>query len=141
MNNIIPYPFKRIHDRLFELTIHGIDRSSAEAIMLSRSSDYYVILDNYNPEVECGWAVYSARARSEEANGGMSINVGWVQAASGLKYHFLIKLPNGWNWTACGLWGKSWVKEDSIVDNPLQKKRCKLCIRALESSTSKVNTE
>ena len=59
MSEITPPPFKREYGRLLELTIHGINRSSAEAIMLSRSEDYYVLLHNYDPDVENGWAVYS----------------------------------------------------------------------------------
>ena len=60
--------------------------------------------------------------------------IGWVQWAPGQKHHFIVQRPNGWYWTACGNWGTDYHKIVDRVSDPIEKKKCKNCLRKLEES-------
>lgn len=59
--------------------------------------------------------------------------LGWLQWAPGQKYHHMTQDDDGYYGTACGAWRATGFIEPLQEDVP-EKKKCKLCIRALQRS-------
>ena len=61
--------------------------------------------------------------------------IGWVQWEPGQKHHYMLRRPDGTCWTACEMWGTTYTPSLlNMVSQPTEKKKCKLCIRALQRS-------
>ena len=59
---------------------------------------------------------------------------GWVQWNPGQKHHHLTRDEDGWYGTACGAWRADGMGLRELQDYVPEKKKCKLCIMALQRS-------
>ena len=59
---------------------------------------------------------------------------GWVQWYPGQKHHHLTRQKSGWYHAACGAWNANSIGGRELRDDVPEKKKCKLCIRALQRS-------
>ena len=59
---------------------------------------------------------------------------GWVQWHPGQKHHHLTRDVDGWYGTACDAWRADGIGSRKLLTDVPEKKKCKLCIRALQRS-------